>query len=118
MQSADKKSSPVLLILLAVGAIVVLPTITQAPAPTNTFPIAPDEVNIPGKQEVHGATSAAHCKQMERTFRLQGRNLRLTKTKRNPSNLGGGVLTTLCVFEGPDAQSATFQDKRYETEAW
>ncbi|MGG6295262.1 hypothetical protein ACQ4M4_12805 [Leptolyngbya sp. AN02str] len=107
-----------ILVGLAVVGVVLLPNLGNAPTQPNTFPIAPHEVNIPEQQEVHGATSAAACQQMERTFILQGRNLRLKEIRRNDANKGGGVLTHLCVFEGTDAQDSYFQDRRYETESW
>lgn len=86
-------------------------------APAQPAPMAPpisaiQQYNEPGQIEVHGAVRASDCKDMERRFKQQGRRVTLTKVQRN--NIGtGGVLQWMCVFEGPDAQTGWFDDRRY-----
>ena len=68
------------------------------------------QYNAPGV-ELHGATTEANCYKMEKTFKQQGRNLKLTRVNR--TNNPGAVLRFLCVFEGIDAQAGWFDEKRY-----
>jgi hypothetical protein len=69
-----------------------------------------DHENKPGVQETHGVTSAGQCDQMAEKFRRQGRKVTLKRKVRNDS---GGLLTWICVFEGPDAQIGYYRDNRH-----
>lgn len=56
----------------------------------------------PGLRELHGACQRCNCLAMQRRFKAEGRNVRLSAIERN--NLGkGGCLKWICVFDGPDA---------------
>jgi hypothetical protein len=83
------------------------PTVPPTIAPT-MMPIAEDETNIPGIREVHSVATREDCQRMANTFAKQGRNIRLIRISAN----GGTILPFTCVFEGPDASTEVFQDKR------
>lgn len=87
------------------------------PAPAPAAPMAPpispiQQYNEPGQIEVHGAVKSTDCYEMEKRFKAQGRNIRLAKIKRNDIGTGG-VLQWMCIFEGDDAQTGWFEDRRY-----
>ncbi|MDX2241399.1 MAG: hypothetical protein NW224_12005 [Leptolyngbyaceae cyanobacterium bins.302] len=66
------------------------------------------EYNEPGVQEVHAVASEEDCRSMLRQFKLQGRNIKLKKILK-----GRGTLPYNCIFEGEDAQTGVFDEKRY-----
>ena len=79
----------------------------KAPQELRTQP----NYNQPGKTELHGATSRENCNKMEQTFKKQGRNVRLVRVQ--PTTNPGAILQYICVFEGGDAQTGYFDEKRY-----
>ena len=66
-----------------------------------------------GVRELHGATSPAQCQRMAERFRKEGRNVQLVRAK--PNQNPGSTLPYYCIFEGPDASSAYYQDQRYNS---
>jgi hypothetical protein len=90
----------------------------SSPVPPAQTPLAPpqahihpERVNIPGQQEVHGAVSESACYDMAHQFRKDGRTLRLKEVR----FVGGTELPYVCIFEGEDAESGYFDDRRYDT---
>jgi len=67
--------------------------------------------NEEGKQELHGATTRENCRKMAETFKRQGRNIRLVDTQRSKNP--GAVLEWICIFQGGDAQTGYFDERRY-----
>lgn len=67
--------------------------------------------NQDGVQELHGAVNESDCYKMEQKFQRQGRRIRLVETKR--SNNPGAVLRWMCVFQGEDAQTGYYDERRY-----
>lgn len=70
--------------------------------------------NIPGSMETHAAASAEDCRKMERTFKQQGRNLKLVEARRvRNAARDGGVFQYLCIFEGEGATDDWFDEGGY-----
>ena len=71
-----------------------------------------------GLFEQHGAVGPAGCQAMAERFKKEGRRVTLKYIIRNYLNGGGGELTHLCLFDGPDAQTLetdVFEDYRYNS---
>lgn len=68
-----------------------------------------DLYNLPRVREVHSATSRESCLKMMQRFQKEGRNIQLKEIRP-----GTGDLPFYCVFEGPDAQTEYWEDRRYE----
>jgi hypothetical protein len=83
------------------------PTIQPTIAPT-MMPIQ-DPGNIPGVRETHAVDSREACDRLLKKFNQDGRKLRLVDRRFVGNN---NVLPWLCIFEGEDAQSGVFDDKR------
>lgn len=60
---------------------------------------------IKGQRELHGATSASGCYKMAERFKREGRRVKLVRIKPNTSD---GILTTVCIFEGEDADPSHY----------
>jgi hypothetical protein len=83
------------------------PTVQPTIAPT-MMPIQ-DPGNIPGVRETHAVGSREACDRLLKKFQQDGRKLRIVEKRFLGNN---HVLPWLCVFEGEDAQSGVFDDKR------
>ena len=71
-----------------------------------------------GQYEQHGAVGPKGCQALADRFKKEGRRVTLRYIIRNYLNGGGGALTHLCLFDGPDAQTLetdVFEDYRYNS---
>jgi len=76
-----------------------------------TPPSTNHQYNEPGVQEVHGAVKERDCYKMAKNFRQQGRNVTLVRVERSTNP--GATLRYNCIFEGKDAQTGWYDEKRY-----
>lgn len=67
--------------------------------------------NEEGVQEIHGAVDRRDCYKMAKKFQNQGRRVKLVRVEetRNP----GAVLRFQCIFQGEDAQTGWYDERRY-----
>ncbi len=67
--------------------------------------------NEPGVQELHGVVNQRDCYDMERNFRRQGRRIKLVGTQKSTNP--GAVLRWMCIFQGEDAETGWYDERRY-----
>lgn len=61
-----------------------------------------DPGNVPGQRETHGVTQRSACRDMERKFKREGRNIQLVNVVRSKNT--NATLKFICIFGGPDAE--------------